>query len=141
MTRLLVVAALTGAALACGTTDPEFDVSGQWDLVETFTNGTIDCDATGQLLLSQSSNGPQVTGSRFSSGSTCTGNPPANFDPSPPAGLSGAEVRGAAVTWSIDFCDFVGTLANESQMGGTINCPNGLSGVQEVFTGTWQATR
>jgi len=141
MKRLIVVAALAGAALACGATDPQFDVSGQWDLVETFTNGTIDCDATGQLLLSQSSNGKQFTGSRFSSGSICTGNPPTNFDPSPEAGLLGAEVVGAAVTMSIDFCDFVGTLANESQMGGTINCPNGLSGVQEVFTGTWQATR
>ena len=56
MKRLLVVAFWSSAILACGT-DPQFDVSGQWSLVETFTNGTIHCDATGQLLLSQSSNG------------------------------------------------------------------------------------
>lgn len=141
MRRLFVVAALATVAVACGGTDPAFDVSGQWSLMETFTNGTINCEATGQLLLSQSSNGSQVTGSRFSLGSTCTGNPPANFDPSPQAGLSAAEVVGAGITMTIDFCNFAGTLANESEMGGTINCPNGLGGVQEVFTGTWQATR
>ncbi len=140
MKRLCFVVFSLVAATACGT-DPQFNVSGQWNLVETFTNGTIDCDATGQLLLSQSSNGTIFTGSRFAAGHTCTGDPPVNFDPSPPAGVQGADVQGAAVTMFIDFCDFVGTLTNESQMGGTINCPNGLSGVQEVFTGTWQATR
>ena len=140
MKSLPLVLLFSAAMLACGT-DPQFDVSGQWGLVETYTNGTINCDATGQFLLSQSSNSSQVTGTRFSSGHTCTGNPPDNFDPSPQAALLGAEVQGAAVSMSINLCDFVGTLTNESQMGGTINCPNGLSGVQEVFTGTWQATR
>ena len=41
----------------------------------------------------------------------------------------------------IDFCDFDGMLDNESQMGGTLVCPDGLSGILDVFTGTWRATR
>ena len=141
MNILRCVPLLLVSVMACSSTAPEFDVTGQWDMLQTFTNGTIICETVGDVLLKHPANGPRFTGQRATASQVCTGNPPDGFIAAPPAGVFNADVNGSRVTMEIDFCEFDGMLENESQMSGTLECRNGLGGVLEVFTGTWQATR
>lgn len=141
MNILRYVPLLLVSVVACGNTAPELDVTGQWDMLQTFTNGTIMCETVGDLLLNHPANGTRFTGQRATVSQVCTGNRPDGFDAAPSAGVFNANVRGLRVTMEIDFCEFDGMLENESQMSGTLECPDGLGGVPDVFTGTWQATR
>ena len=141
MNILRYVPLLLVSVVACGNTAPELDVTGQWDMLQTFTNGTIMCETVGDLLLNHPANGTRFTGQRATMSQVCTGNRPDGFDAAPSAGVLNANVRGLRVTMEIDFCEFDGMLENESQMSGTLECPDGLGGVPDVFTGAWRATR
>ncbi len=140
MNILRGVPLLLVSVMACSSTAPDFNVTGQWDMLQTFTNGTIVCETVGDILLDHPSNGTRFTGNRATSSQVCTGNPPDGFTAAPPAGVINASVEGSRVTMQIDFCEFDGMLENESRMSGTLECPNGVGGVFDVFTGTWQAT-
>lgn len=139
MTQRFLLVLVAAAAVACGG-DPLTDVSGQWDLEETVMSQTgISCTATGDLLLSQSSNGNMFTGQRSRTG-TCTG-APQGFSIDGAAGVLGGEVNGATVTAEIDFCDYTGTLTTSDEINGTFECPDGISQQNILFTGTWKAVR
>ena len=131
----LGVASLLGCA-----TGPDVNVSGLWDLTEIVSSQTgISCDAVGELLLSQSSNGSRFTGQRTRTG-TCTG-APAGFTIAGAHNLIGGEVNGTRVSFEVDFCDYEGDVVTDSEMSGSFSCPDGISQEPVLFTGTWRATR
>jgi hypothetical protein len=129
-------------ALVCTacSTEPGGDVSGAWEISESVTTqGGVSCQLTGDLILSQASNGSRFTGQDARKGS-CTG-APTGFDPSGVVAVLAGEVSGDKVTFEIDFCDYTGTLA-EPDMSGTLSCSDGIGGLPgDPATGTWQATR
>ncbi len=135
-------------ALACGSTAPTVDVSGQWNWTATFTSTeqSITCVTAGSILLTQSKGGSRVTGLRASPEVTCVGGSntlEANLRFS--ANVMNAKVSGNEITMEIDFCDYRGTVTmgtpNGDVMSGTLECPDGLSIEFGVFTGTWEASR
>ena len=124
---------------AC-TSEPKWDVSGLWDLSESVTSDNgISCEATGELLLSQSSNGKSFTGQRTRT-ATCTG-APEGFSIDGGHTVIMAEVTDDGVVFEVDFCDYVGTFSDNNQLAGTFTCPDGLGQQPVLFTGTWSATR
>lgn len=139
MKRISALAAIAALFAACST-EPGGDVSGGWDIDESLTSQTgITCQLTGDMILSQGSNGARFEGQRARQG-TCMG-APAGYDPGGVFGLTDGEVSGQNVSFGMDFCVYEGTIS-EPNMSGTVQCDQGLSGLQsEVFSGTWQATR
>jgi len=132
--------AAVAALFAACSTEPGGDVSGGWDVSESLTSQTgITCQLTGDMILSQGSNGTRFTGQRARQG-TCMG-APAGYDPGGVFGITTGDASGQNVSFEMDFCMYEGTIS-EPNMSGTVQCDQGLSGLQsEVFSGTWQATR
>ncbi len=139
MKRIFASAAIAALFAACST-GPSSDVSGGWDVDESLTSQTgITCQLTGDMILSQGSNGTRFTGQRARQG-TCVG-APAGYDPGGVFGMTGGDVSGQNVSFEMDFCKYEGIIS-EPNMSGTVQCDQGLNGLQsEVFSGTWQATR
>ena len=139
MKRIFASAAIAALFAACAT-EPGGDVSGGWDITESLTSQTgITCQLTGDMILSQASNGARFTGQRARQG-TCVG-APVGYDPGGVFGITDGDASGQNVSFMTDFCSYEGTIA-EPNMNGTVQCDDGLSGLQsEVFSGTWQATR
>jgi hypothetical protein len=134
-------------AVACGS-DPNAQISGEWDWSATFTSEVlgVTCVTAGSLLLSQSSGGSTVSGLRSNTDVACEGGPD-NLEEAlgQPAQVINSEVNGTSITMEIDFCDFDGTIMLDTPAGdvmsGTLVCQEGIPLQPEVFTGTWEASR
>jgi len=129
---------------ACNST-PTIEVTGQWQWSSTFTSTVpaVTCTTIGSLLLSS---GTQFTGLRSNTEATCEGGPPElETTLKLSANIVNASIDGNVVTMEIDFCQHEGTVTLDTPAGdvmsGTHECPNGLAGAPQFFSGTWEASR
>ncbi len=129
---------------ACNST-PTIDIAGQWLWSSTFTSTepAVTCTTSGSVLLSQ---GSRFTGLRSNTEATCQGGPPELEDQLRlSANIVNASIDGNVVTMEIDFCLHEGTVTIDTPAGdvmsGTHECPDGLLGAPQFFSGTWEASR
>ncbi|MCZ6915859.1 MAG: hypothetical protein O7I93_03695 [Gemmatimonadetes bacterium] len=132
------------ALVACNST-PTIEVTGQWLWSSTFTSTSpaVTCTTSGSLLLSS---GTQFTGIRSNIEAECAGGPAGLEDQLKiSANVVNANINGNVVTMEIDFCQHEGTVTLDTPSGdvmsGTHECPVGLVGAPQFFTGTWEASR
>ncbi len=130
--------------VACSST-PEINLAGQWLWSSTFTSTApaVTCTTAGSVLLSQ---GTQFTGLRSHHEATCQGGSTALEDVLKlSANIVNASIDGNVVMMEIDFCPHEGTVTLDTPAGdvmsGTHECPNGLIGAPQFFSGTWEASR
>ena len=130
--------------VACNST-PTIEISGQWQWSSTFTSTVpeVTCTTSGSILVSQ---GTQFTGLRSNTEATCTGASAGLEDQLRlSANIVNASISGNVVNMEIDFCPHEGTVTLDTPAGdvmsGTHECPNGLIGAPQFFSGTWEASR